>query len=580
MKRTARDRSPDVRDAESPRAPLEGSRTWLLAGTSAVLLWAAMPPLNLWPLAWVAPVGWLLLVRQPALSGRRPYRAIWVVGCLHWLVLLQGVRLAHWATYFGWIALACYLAIYLPLFVALTRTAVHRLRIPLVLAGPVIWTGLELARGHLLTGFSLALLAHSQARWVQLIQVADLGGAYAVTFLVMLGAAAAASAVPLCGRRTWWPVVPAAMAVVAAVVYGHFRLRAAGDEASHARSLKVALIQGSVDTAFGESPEYWVAGFERYLDRTLDACRQHPDLDLVIWPESVFTGDLPEIAVDGTASAPAELNMDASEFTRRLNVVGQLFQEKVRRTALAANSADGSGRSQVHLLVGVESEVYRGDERASYNAALLIEPAGTIADRYNKMHPVMFGEYVPLGSAMPWLYQLVPMTHGLTPGAGPKAFFLRGLGLAPSVCFESSVPHLIRNQVNELQRTGQPVDLLVNLTNDGWFHGSSILDLHLVCSVFRAVENRRPLLIAANTGFSAWIDGSGVIRAQGARHAEDTLVIQTGPDRRESLYQRTGDGPAWLCLTFCVLCGLPSLSPRRWASSARLWLPGWLGGRR
>ena len=77
--------------------------------------------------------------------------------------------------------------------------------------------------------------------------------------------------------------------------------------------------------------------------------------------------------------------------------------------------------------------------------------------------------------------------------------------------------------------------MLVNLTNDGWFWGSSELDMHLACGVFRAVECRKPLLIAANTGFSAWIDGDGRIAAQGPRRDADSLLAEPRLDQRPQL---------------------------------------------
>ncbi len=112
----------------------------------AVLLWAAFPPLELWPLAWFAPIAWVLLVRRAELPGRRPYAALWLAGFAFWMAAIHWLVLPHWATSFGLLALAFYLAFYLPVFVGLSRVAVHGLRVPVVLAAPTIWTGLELAR--------------------------------------------------------------------------------------------------------------------------------------------------------------------------------------------------------------------------------------------------------------------------------------------------------------------------------------------------------------------------------------------------------------------------------------------------
>src|SRR5258708_38233255 len=99
--------------------------------------------------------------------------------------------------FFAWGALSFYLALYFPLFVSLSRVAVWRLRVPLTLAVPIVWVGLELLRGYLMTGFSWYYLAHSQYRWIELIQVSDLVGSYGVSFLIALVAGCAAELLPV-----------------------------------------------------------------------------------------------------------------------------------------------------------------------------------------------------------------------------------------------------------------------------------------------------------------------------------------------------------------------------------------------
>jgi apolipoprotein N-acyltransferase len=115
------------------------------------------------------------------------------------------------------------------------------------------------------------------------------------------------------------------------------------------------------------------------------------------------------------------------------------------------------------------------------------------------------------------------------------------------------VPHLIRRQVVELGRRGTPADVLVNVTNDGWFWGTAILDLHFRCAIFRAIENRKPVIIAANTGFSGWIDGNGRVLAQGPRRAARVLVADVVPDGRASPYRLIGDWPAIFCALACLV---------------------------
>ena len=138
--------------------------------------------------------------------------------------------------------------------------------------------------------------------------------------------------------------------------------------------------------------------------------------------------------------------------------------------------------------------------------------------------------------------------------------------IAPNICYETVLPQVIRRQVNTLAAEGREPDILVNLTNDGWFWGSSELDMHLVCGVFRAVECRKPLLVAANTGFSAWIDSDGDIRQQGPRRDTAILLAQPRLDHRRSWYLAHGDWLAGVCLAACGLFAAAGLYGR-WGHS-------------
>jgi apolipoprotein N-acyltransferase len=122
--------------------------------------------------------------------------------------------------------------------------------------------------------------------------------------------------------------------------------------------------------------------------------------------------------------------------------------------------------------------------------------------------------------------------------------------------------HVIRRQIVALAAEGQEPDVLVNLTNDGWFWGSSELAIHLACGVFRAVEFHKPFLIAANTGISAWIDGDGRIQEKGPRRATDTILANVRLDHRTSWYLRYGDWFAVFCLLGCVVFGMVGLNDR------------------
>ena len=522
------------------------SSTLVLGLTGAALLYVAFPPLGWWAVAWIAPVPWILLIRWDKLAGRRPYVLLWLAGFIYWLFVAHWIRLPHWSAFFGWLALASYLAIYLPLFIAISRLAVHRIGVSVILSAPAVWTGLELLRGYLLTGFSMALLGHTQVEWTQLIQISDFSGAYGVGFLIMFVAAGLTMAIPIGTlRAAFWPLCLAAAVAGLALAYGHFRLRSGREDITDVAA-QLALVQGSIDVTFDRDQRAKTTRHYRRLSCATLA--EHPELDAIVWPESMcsFRASMVTYAADAEPLDTLALLDENNYFFRQDLKKFRLLHDFARRTSTSSPLPA--------FIICCDTMHYEDvDDYQRYNTALLVDPNGEIADRYDKMHPVMFGEYVPLGNIFPWLYSLTPMGYGLTPGRGPAVFEVTGVQLSPSICYESTVPHLIRGQVNELRRRGTPPDALVNLTNDGWFWGSSELDLHLACGVFRAVENRLPLLIAANTGFSAWIDAQGRILEKGPRRAEGVVIAAISQSNQSSLYQAWGDWFAWICLGFCLV---------------------------
>ncbi len=148
----AHEHAPAARAASSAGRPALSSGQWIVAlGLASSLLSAvAFPPIGFAPAVWLAPIGLVLLVRQDrlgdagSLSGRHPYLALWVTGLVFWLVAAHWLRLPHWAGYFSWMGLAALMACYVPLFVGLSRVLVHRVGLSVIVAAPVIWTGLEL----------------------------------------------------------------------------------------------------------------------------------------------------------------------------------------------------------------------------------------------------------------------------------------------------------------------------------------------------------------------------------------------------------------------------------------------------
>lgn len=515
--------------------------TFGYALVGALLLWAALPPCDLWPLAWIAPLWWVLLIRRREFPGRRPYRALWLAGFLFWMPTLHWVRLAHWSAYFGWAALSSYLAFYFPVFVGLSRVAVHRLRFPAILAVPVVWTGLELARGHFLSGFTMASLGHTQYRWIGLIQLSDLAGAYGVSFVVMSVAASLARMVPCDGRSgAWWPLLPAAALLGGSLLYGHLRLRQLDQDGPP--TARIALIQGSIDTQIKFDPEMRAVVFRHYAGLSQRALRKYGNVDLIVWPETMFRDPL--ITFQPDARMPEGFDGSEAEFRQALR---EHADHARRLMALTARALD------TPLVLGADRHHYGPQGVRRFNSAVYVARNGDLLGYYDKIHLVVFGEYVPFARRFAWLQRLTPVSISLREGCRPVAFELGRVRLMPNICYETVIPHVIRRGVNSLNAEGKEPHVLLNLTNDGWFWGSSELDMHLICGVFRAVECRKPLLIAANTGFSAVIDAEGVIRAKGPRRAAATLLAEVGPTLHPSWYLAHGDWPAGVCLAGCAV---------------------------
>jgi apolipoprotein N-acyltransferase len=522
-------------------------------------------------LAWLAPVPWLWLIQRPGGTAESPssakaqvgkppvaplYFALWLAGFAHWLLMLEGIRLAHPALYAGWIALSAYLGVYLPAFVGLTRVAVNRLKWSVVIAAPVVWVGLELVRGHLITGFSMGLFAHTQAEFPRLIQVADLAGGYTLSFVIVLIAACIAR---MAWQFTWWPVMPAGAALAATLLYGQWRLSQM-PPAAGGPTVQVALIQGALDTVFTElTTERARDTFDHYRQLTTQAVHKRPNLDLVVWPESSFV--VTEPVIEEPLSEQPGIQLSAQELRSRLKAAQEDFQTVLANQAQLASANSDAEHAGTLLIVNTATVAYGAAPPRTYNAALLADRDGKVVGRYYKTHPVMFGEYIPFAAWLPWLYTITPMSGGLARGEGPTVFEVGGLRMAPNICFESTIPHLIRGQLRELDRRGTPADVLLNVTNDGWFWGTAMLDLHFRCGVFRAVENRKPLLVAANTGISTWVDGRGIIRERGDRRQPQVLFAEVQADGRISPYQYLGDWPAWLCAAFCM--GMAIIAFRR-----------------
>lgn len=565
-----KDPTPQEIIASARHAPATGAGAFRVTLISSCLLWASFTPLGWGPLAWIALVPLLLLVRLER-PTRRMYWGIFFGGFLFWCPTLQWMRLGDPTMYIAWIAFAVYLAAYFPIFVALTRIAVWRLKVPLVLAVPTIWTGLEYVRAYALTGFSWYQLGHSQFYWLELIQISDLVGAYGVSFVVAMGAAAIVEMVPLTffnrlkllpvsgpaspeakdqSARQRWVVAGSFLAVLCASLgYGTYQRSHAAFEAGP----RVAAIQGNFpSSAAPQQAERDHEIFLKHRQLTAEATKQQPDL--ILWPEVMFPW--PYFA---TAD-----NLDSAAFQEATKDVDPTYWNEDHEIKQRLKSL--SQASAVAVVCGVQTVTANQAGLSLYNSAVFIRPDTGFSGRYDKLHRVPFGEYIPFAESLPFLGWFTPYrgAFGIQAGQQAAAFDYKGTRYAPVICFEDTVPQVVRRCLREgrlANDKSHKVDVLLNLSNDGWFHGSSEHDQHLITATFRAVEFRTPMVRAVNTGISAIIDGDGVVRARakdaktGRSKQVEAVVCDFVPlDHRHSVYLQHGDWFVQVCLGLCAVC--------------------------
>jgi len=534
------------------------------------LLWTAFPPINWSFMAWFAPILWMpLLTADRFVSSKSPkrldrilgnsYTHMWLAHVVYWMIMLQGLRLAHWTTHFGWLAIGLYLGIYLPCFVFVGRCCVHRLRMPLPLAAAISWITFEWLRGYIISGFSMACLSHTQTDHLMLIQIADLGGNQIISLLIMLIAGSLYCIIVAARNQSSRPSVKRTILVHTASIllmmaltltYGYQQLGRTYSNMS--KQATVGLIQGSINTQFELTPEQYSEKNKRqqqsYIQQSKLARQANENLSLLVWPESMY----PFGPTYFTDPQPASIiykpqdryfaDIDDTNFRQHVAIV----QDNLRRAnqdmlALLNGNSTEAANNGIHLIAGTDIHDLSVVDTPTYNSAILFHPDGKVRDIYRKSHLVMFGEYIPLGDYFPWLYNLLPIGPGLAAGNGVLMFEIDGVVFVPNICFESTVPHLVRNMMQQSTTHRQQGDVMLNLTNDGWFWGSAMLDIHLRCNIMRAVEMRRTNLVAANTGISAWITPTGRIVDQEAKLKDGFVIAQVGKATYNSVYMRFGD---------------------------------------
>ena len=505
---------------------------WILAVLSGFLLGLCYPPFGLGDLCWVAmvPLAWAVWFCPPA--EHRDWTRTAGLGYTSGFVFFA--MSAHWLTTLTWpgyILLLFYFAFYFAAWALFARVLVpngsneeswlgslHNLRICVL--GSAAWVALEWLRGVIFPAFGWNGLGVALHENIALIQIADITGVGGISFLVaMANLMLAATAKRLLleikrgARRAHYDFALTIALVALAWTYG---VRQLFSPQQNGETLSFAAVQPNIPQDLRNDPDHELDVLETLKNQTLPAIAMSPDL--LLWPES---------------STPSPL------------LGNQLTWDLVRGLA-EQYSGD--------FLIGTAHWGSDGD----YNSIVLLTKHAKEAQLHHKMHLVPFGEYVPLREEFPLLAKIVGDLVPADFDAGKEFTILelqsKPVKLGPLVCFEDTVADLAR------QFSLLGAQCFVVVTNDGWFLKSAGSLQHLNNAVFRCVENKIPMIRAANTGVTCAIDRLGVVREvlrdasgstflQGVLFSKISVPINTAP----TFFARYGEVFSISCLAISLL---------------------------
>jgi apolipoprotein N-acyltransferase len=482
----------------------------ILSVASGVLLSLPFFNGNLWIFSWVGLLPLFFMLEGKSVKGAFIFSylaGIIFFSCvIYWLIHVtligQVLLIAYLSLYFGFFGL----------FVCFKKESSHLF---LLFFLPCVWVVLEFLRGYLFTGFGWALLGYSQYKNLNIIQIADIGGPYIISFIiVMINFLLYAILVKDIKKNVKFCLGLVSVPILLIFsAYGLFRLN---NDFLEGKPISVSIIQGNIAQELKWREEVRTYILERYLGLTRLASQDNPQF--IIWPES---------------SVPFLLKEDEPLFNDIIDLVRKI---------------------KVPLLVGAIT----AKNAVVYNSAILISSRGIIKEQYEKLHLVPFGEYIPFKKIFGFAQGLASIPIGdFTAGRNYKVFSLDNSNVRFSVliCFEDVFPQLSRAFVNK------GANLLVNITNDAWFKETSAPYQHLQASVFRAIENRRFLIRAANTGVSCFISPYGRVVGRIANAQGNDIFVKGYKTRyirindTKTLYTRFGDIFVLFCLVF-IIAGL------------------------
>ncbi|MDI6801213.1 MAG: apolipoprotein N-acyltransferase [Thermodesulfovibrionales bacterium] len=491
------------------------------ATISGLLLFFSFPEMDIFPLAWIALIPLLIFLYDK--DTKTSFKAGFFFGCVYFFSTTYWIY--HSINKYGSIPfipslflvllLSLYLSLYPALFSSLYSSILKRSTLPAMFVAPVLWTTLEFVRSYALTGFPWSSLGYSQYKFLPFIQGADITGIYGISFILVAVNGAFADMFLLSRRkekRPLFPLIPTVsgfvilfILLIATFSYGFYRL----NEIREGTHIKAAVVQGNIEQDKKWVPSYQDEVVKIYKELSISASLQKPNI--IVWPET---------AVPFYFGADNARSNEVISFQRGLNS---------------------------YLLFG---SVLFKEGNLFTNSAVFLNKDGNISYLHDKIHLVPFGEYVPLKGILFFVDKLVVGVGDYVPGKD----YIRAVtpfgSFGTLICYEIIFPGLVRKFYT---RGG---DFIVTITNDAWFGKTHGPYQHFSMSVFRAVENRKPVIRAANTGISGFIDSNGRIMGRTNLFERTFLVKEVKTDKTLSFYTKFGDIFSYFCIVTAILLSI------------------------
>jgi apolipoprotein N-acyltransferase len=507
------------------------------------LLTLAFAPVGQFYLAWVGLAPWLILLAE-AKSQKSAFFWSWIAGTAFFIANMWWMSYISWP---GMMALMIFCGLYWGLAALVIRGAglLHGGILGGVLGIAVVWTAFEWLRGIIFTGLPWLYLGYTQTPILAMCQVADIAGAYGVTFWVVAVNGLVATA--WLNRDRLGDLVPAAGVVgtltITVLGYGLYRM----GQTAHCLSAgpTLALVQANYPQSNnGEKGAKIAQRLEFHVKETIAALNEEPGkIDLVVWSETMME------------ALNAMARLEVPQFQDAYDTLSRLAADN-RVAILTGGDYFGDWKDEVR-----GDGTYRVPEDRR-NTAYLFDRNGRMDDspgyRYDKIHLVPWGEFIPGKESMPFLYKLSVALgpnyytdYIMQPGDVLTVFHLKERGrdfrFVTPICFEDIDARICSAMFRPTEGGGKRADFLVNLTNDGWFKANENSQ-HFQAATFRSIENRAWAARCVNTGISGFIDSEGRSSDLIPARVEGTSVRRIMIDGRLSFYTRFGDVFAWACV--------------------------------